>query len=146
MVNVGEKAPDFELKDQHEKMVKLSSFKGKKVLLAFFPFAFSPVCTTEHNCFRDDMNKFNVKGVEVMGISVDSTWSNKAFADSLGIDYPLLSDFGKEVAKMYGVLRKEGFSDRAYFLVDEKGMIKYKHVMASPGTRLDNKELLKAMG
>ena len=146
MVNAGDKAPDFELKDQNAEIVKLSSFKGKKVLLAFFPFAFSPVCTVELGCFKDDLEKFKEDGVDqILGISVDSAWSNKEFAKQLEVTYPLLSDFDKSAAKSYGVLRKEGFSERAYFLVDENGIIKYKHIMASPGTRLENAELLKAL-
>ena len=144
-MNVGDKAPDFELKDQNEKPVKLSDFSGKKVLIAFYPFAFSPVCADEFTCFKNDMSQFKNKNTEVVGISVDSTWSNKAFADQLGINYPLLSDFGKTVTKDYGVLREEGFSNRAYFVVDENGIIKFKHVMDNPGTKLNNDELLKAL-
>ena len=146
MANVGDKAPQFELKDQNQKNVTLGEYKGKKVLIAFYPFAFSPVCSDELTCFRNDLSHFADKGVEVLGISVDSTWSNKAFADSLGVSYPLLSDFGKEVSKQYGVLRPEGFADRAYFLVDEEGTVKFRHVMDSPGNRLDNAELMKAIG
>ena len=146
MANVGDKAPQFELKDQNQKNVTLGDYKGKKVLLAFYPFAFSPVCSDELTCFRNDLSHFVDKGVEVLGISVDSTWSNKAFADSLGVSYPLLSDFGKEVSKQYGVLRPEGFADRAYILVDEEGTVKFRHVMDSPGNRLDNAELMKAIG
>ena len=146
MTTIGEKAPDFEVKDQNGNPVKLSSFKGKKVLLAFFPSAFSPVCTDEMGCFQHDINQFKAKGVEVLCISVDSYWSNKAFAEKLGVNFPLLSDFSKDAAKNFGVLRAEGFSERAYFVVDEKGIIRFKHVMDSPGKKLDNKELLKALG
>lgn len=145
MVDVGDKAPDFALKDQNENEVKLGDFAGKKLLAAFFPFAFSPVCTEELGCFESDMEQFKVKGVAVIGVSVDSTWSNKAFADKLGVHYPLLSDFGKKASGAYGVLRTDGFSERAYFLVDENGIVKYKHVMDSPGNKLDNEALLKAI-
>ena len=143
MVNVGEKAPDAELKDVDGKSVSISGFAGKKVLLSFFPFAFSPVCTKEFGCFMDDMEKFGDKGVEVVGISVDSHWSNKAFADSLGVDIPLLSDFDKSASKAFGILRSEGFSERAYFLIDENGVVRYKHVMGNPAEKLDDDELLK---
>ena len=146
MTNIGEKAPDFELKDQNGNTVKLSNFKGKKVLLAFFPFAFSPVCTDEMGCFQNDLQQFKNKGVEIMGISVDSSWSNKVFAEKLGVNFPLLSDFSKEAAKNFGVLRAEGFSERAYFVVDEKGIIRFKQVMDSPGKKLDNAALLKTLG
>ncbi|MBI2173014.1 MAG: redoxin domain-containing protein [Candidatus Aenigmarchaeota archaeon] len=143
MVNVGEKAPDVELKNVDGKVVKLSTFRGKKVLLSFFPFAFSPVCTDEFGCFMDDMEKFKDRGVQVVGISVDSHWANKAFADSMDVDISLLSDFDKNAAKSFGVLRPEGFSERAYFLIDENGMVRYKHVMAKPSEKLDDEELLK---
>ena len=145
MVDVGEKAPDFALKDQNENEVTLGDYAGKKLLVSFFPFAFSPVCTEELGCFESDMEQFKAKGVAVVGISVDSTWSNKAFADKLGVNYPLLSDFGKEASKAFGVLREEGFSERAYFLIDEQGVVKYKHVMDSPAHKLDNEALLKAL-
>jgi peroxiredoxin len=145
MPKVGEKAPQFELQDQNQKPVKLSDFKGKKLLMAFYPFAFSPVCSDEFTCFRNDLSHFRQKGVEVVGISVDSTWANKAFADSLKVTYPLLSDFGKTASQAYGVLRPEGFANRAYFVVDEQGNITFQKVMDSPGVRLDNAELLKAL-
>ncbi len=143
MVNVGDLAPDFELKDGNQNVVKLSSFKGKKVLLAFFPFAFSPVCTGQLGCFQTDLAKFQEKGAQILGISVDSHWANNAFAKSLNLTFPLLSDFDKKACTAYGVLRADGFSERAYFLIDEKGRIKYKHVMPSTGQKLDEKELLK---
>jgi peroxiredoxin len=146
MANVGDKAPNFELQDQDQKTVTLGDYKGKKLLIAFYPFAFSPVCADEFTCFREDLSQFQGKGVEVVGISVDSPWSNQAFADSLGVKYPLLSDFGKKASADYGVLRQEGFADRAYILVDEEGTVKYRHVMDSPGNRLDNAELIKAIG
>lgn len=145
MVEVGSKAPEFTLKDQNEKDVSLADFAGKKVLLAFFPFAFSPVCTEELGCFESDMSQFTEKGINVLGISVDSTWSNKAFADQLGVNYPLLSDFAKECSKSYGLLREEGFSERAYIVVDEQGNVSFKHVMDSPANKLDNEELLKSL-
>lgn len=146
MVNVGEKAPKIEVKDTNGNPVQLSSFKGKKVLLAFFPFAFSPVCTDEMSCFQNDLQQFASKNTAVLAVSVDSHWSNKAFADKLGVNFPLLADFSKDAAKKFGVLRAEGFSERAYFVIDEQGIIRFKQVMDSPGKKLDNKELLKALG
>lgn len=145
MVAVNEQAPEFTLKDENNQDVRLSQFRGRNVLLAFFPFAFSPVCTTEHTCFENDMHEFSGLDVQVLGISVDSHWAQSAFKKSLGISFPLLSDFGKEAARSYGVLRSEGFSERAYFLVDKNGIIRYTHVMASPGTRLENSELIAAL-
>ncbi|MBI2583898.1 MAG: redoxin domain-containing protein [Candidatus Aenigmarchaeota archaeon] len=145
MAGIGDRAPDFELKDENDKPVSLRDYNGRKVLIAFFPFAFSPVCTDEFSCFQDDLERFAKEGVQILGISVDSHWSNKAFKDSLGISFPLLSDFNKEVSRKFGVLRKEGFSERAYFLVDESGFVRFKHIMDVPGKRLDNEELLAAI-
>ena len=145
MVNVGDTAPNFELKDQTGNMVSLASFKGKKVLLAFYPFAFSPPCTEELSCFRDDYSQFTATGASVLGISVDSHFANKAFAEHLKVTYPLLSDFSKEVCKSYGTLRPEGFSDRAYFVVDGQGKVVYKKVMETPPTMLTNQEVLSAL-
>ncbi|MBI2108509.1 peroxiredoxin [Candidatus Woesearchaeota archaeon] len=142
MVNVGDKAPDFKLKDQNQNEVSLSSFHGKNVLLAFYPFDFSPVCTTEFACFQDDLSELGNLGVQVLGISVDSHWSHKAFADKLGLKFPLLSDFGKEASKYYGVLRQEGFSERAYFLIDKHGIIKFRKVMPTLKERMENSDLI----
>ena len=142
MADVGQKAPVFTLKNQDQKEVALDNFK--KVLIAFFPFAFSPVCTNEMICFKDDLSQFRQTGTDIIGISVDSHWTQRAFANSLGVEYDLLSDFNKQVSKDYGVLRKEGFSERAYFVV-EKGIVKFKKVMENPATKIDDKELFNAL-
>src|SRR3989344_5575387 len=109
MVKIGEKAPLFTLKDQDQKDVSLEQFKGKKVLLAFFPFAFSPVCTNEMACFHNSLPQFQNKNVEILGISVDSHWTQKAFAEKSGIHIKLLSDFEKKTANEYGVLKRKDF-------------------------------------
>lgn len=145
MVNAGEKAPDFSMKDQHDNDVKLSDFHGKKVLLAFYVADWSPVCGPEMACFKDDMGELRDLGVDVIGVSVDSTWSHKAWAKHLGIDFPILSDFTRDVSRSYGLLRPEGFSERAYLLVDGTGKVIWKHVMAKPAEKLDNSEILKAL-
>ena len=93
-ISVGSPAPDFTLKDQSQAEVKLSDFKGKKnVVIVFYPLDWSPVCTNEHACFVNDMKKFEQLDAQVLGISVDSGWSHKAFAEKMGIKYPLLADF-----------------------------------------------------
>ncbi len=143
MVMVGEPAPDFILKDQSDKEVRMSDFRGKKVLLAFYVADWSPVCEPEMKCLHDDIGKLKEYGIEVIGISVDSLWSHKAWANHMGVDFSLLSDFSKNVTKNYGLLRPEGFSERAYILVDENGIIRWKHVMPVPGQRLENEEILK---
>ncbi len=145
MIDIGSPAPDFELKNQDGQPVKLSDYRGKRVLLAFYPFAFSSVCADEFSCIREDMSQFRNDTTEVLGISVDSHYAQKAFADSLGITHPLLSDFGKTATESYGVLRPEGFSERAYFVVDPEGTVAWKQVMPSPGERLENSELLAVL-
>lgn len=145
VVEVGEEAPDFTLVDQDVIERKLSDFRGKNVLLAFYPFDFSPVCTVEFGCFQDDLSELNEMNAQVLGVSVDSKYCHKEFAEKLGIKFPLLSDFGKEVCKLYGTLRPEGFSNRAYFLIDKHGVIKFKHIMPIPKDRLENGQIINAL-
>ncbi len=145
MVNIGEKAPDFTMKDQHDNDVRLSDFQGKKVLLAFYVADWSPVCGPEMACFKDDFAELQGLGVDIVGVSVDSIWSHKAWAKHLGIDFPILSDFTRDVSRSYGLLRPEGFSERAYLLVDEEGIVRWKHVMEKPAEKLDNSEIMKAI-
>ena len=145
MLKVGDKAPDFTLKDQNQKETSLDQFKGKNVLIAFYPFDFSPVCTDEFSCVQKDLEEFNDKNTQVLGISVDSHWSHKAFAEKLEISFSLLSDFSKEVCKKYDTLRKEGFSERAYFLIDREGIIKFMKFMPNPGVRMENEDLIKEL-
>ena len=145
MVNVGDKAPDFIMKDQHDKDVRLKDFHGKKVLLAFYVADWSPVCGPEMTCFKDDLGELKDHDIDVLGISVDSVWSHKAFAKHLDIDFSLLSDLKKDVSKMYGLLRQEGFCERAYLLIDENGVVRWKHVMPNPGDKLEADDILKAI-
>ena len=93
-IAVGQKAPEFTLQDQNKKEVKLSDFAGKKkVVLVFYPLDWSPTCTNEHACFVNDMRNFETLDAEVLGVSVDSVWSHKAYAEKMGIKYSLLADF-----------------------------------------------------
>lgn len=129
---VGEQAPDFVLKDQDGKEVRLSDFRGKRnVLLAFFPLAFTPVCSCQIPQYREDLQKFADTDTQILALSVDSVPAHKAWAESLGgIPYPVLSDFYPhgDVAKKYGVLREQGFSERALFVVDKQGKIAFAQV------------------
>ncbi len=128
---VGDVAPDFELPASGNRTVKLSEFRGKKnVLLAFYPFAFSPVCSLQLPGLQENLGKFQDLNTEVLGISVDSKHSSTAFAEHLHLDFPLVSDFNKEVTKAYGVLREGGFAERALFVIDKGGKIAYAHVNA----------------
>src|SRR6266566_1391270 len=99
-IAVGQTAPDFTLQNQDKKEVKLSDFAGKRnVVLLWYPLDWSPVCTSEHACFVNDMKKFETLNAEVLGVSVDSVWSHKAFADKMGIKYSLLADFHPRSAR-----------------------------------------------
>ena len=116
-IAVGQTAPEFTLKDQHQKEIKLSDFAGKQnVVLIFYPLDFSPICTNEHACFVNDMKQFEKLDAQVLGLSVDSLWAHKAFAEKLGITYPLLADFNPRgaVADKFGVyLAEKGITGRA---------------------------------
>jgi len=128
----GEMAPDFTLKDQNGQDVKLSDFRGKKnVFLAFFPLAFTPVCSCQIPSYRDEIKKFEDTNTQVMAISVDSVPAHKAWTEQMGgISYPVLADFYPhgDVSKKYGILREQGFSERALFLVDKQGKIAFSQV------------------
>jgi len=125
--SVGATAPDFTLKDQNQKDVKLSDFRGKKnVVIVFYPLDWSPVCTNEHVCFVNDMKRFEQLDAQVLGLSVDSVWSHKAFAEKMGIHYPLLADFQPRgaVADKFGVyLADRGITARAIAIVDRSGKV-----------------------
>jgi peroxiredoxin len=130
-LHVGDVAPDFELPASGNRIVKLSDFRGKKnVLLAFYPFAFSPVCSLQLPGLQQSLSEFQKFNTEVLGISVDSKHSSAAFAEHLHLDFPLLSDFNKDVTAAYGVLREGGFAERALFVIDKDGAVKYVHVNA----------------
>lgn len=126
-IAVGQAAPDFALKDQDQKEVKLSEFRGKNnVVLVFYPLDWSPTCTKEHACFVNDMKRFEQLKAQVLGISVDSVWSHKAYAEKMGIHYPLLADFHPRgaVAGRFGVyLEERGITGRAIAIVDRQGKV-----------------------
>jgi peroxiredoxin (alkyl hydroperoxide reductase subunit C) len=128
-LQVGEVAPDFELPASGGRMIKLSEYRGKKhVLLAFYPFAFSPVCSLQLPGLQANLDRFKQLNTAVLGISVDSKHSSAAFAEHLKLEFPLLSDFDKRVTKAYGVLREGGFAERALFVIDKDGQIAYSRV------------------
>jgi peroxiredoxin len=126
-LSVGAAAPDFSLKDQEQKEVKLSDFKGKKnVVIVFYPLDWSPICTNEHACFVNDLKSFEKLDAQVLGVSVDSVWSHKAFAQKMGISYPLLADFQPRgaMADKFGVyLADKGITGRAIAIIDRKGNV-----------------------
>jgi len=126
-IAVGGKAPDFALQNQDKKEVKLSDFAGKKnVVLVWYPLDWSPVCTNEHACFVNDMKQFETLDAEVLGVSVDSVWSHKAFAEKMGIRYSLLADFQPRgaMSEKYGMyLADKGFTGRAIAIVNKDGKV-----------------------
>ena len=130
-LQVGDTAPDFELPASGNQTIKLSDYRGKKnVLLAFYPFAFSPVCSLQLPGLQQQLGQFQSLNTEVLGISVDSKHSSAAFAEHLHLDFPLVSDFNKEITRAYGVLREGGFAERALFVIDRAGKIAYAHINA----------------
>jgi peroxiredoxin len=143
-IKVGATAPDFSLKDQDQKDVKLSDYKGKKnVVLAFYPLDWSPVCTTENKCLNDDFPKFQSASTEVLGISRDSVYSHKAWQEALGLKHRLLSDMSGDVAKKYGMWLDDKFiTKRATVVVDKQGTVQYVKVQEILTARDDNEILI----
>jgi peroxiredoxin (alkyl hydroperoxide reductase subunit C) len=145
---VGTEAPDFTLKDQNNQEVTLSSFRGdRSVLVVFYPFAFSSICTGELCAVRDDLGSFQNSDVQILAISVDHPFTLKAWADAQQFDFPLLADFwphGK-VAQDYGVFNaKAGFALRGTFLVDTAGTVRFAEVNG-PGEARDQEAWKKAL-
>jgi peroxiredoxin len=131
-VEVGQDAPDFELRNQHGTPVRLSSLRGRKnVVLVFYPLAFSGVCSGELYALRDDFPEVNRDDVELLTVSVDSTYAHRVWADRENFNFELLSDFWPHgaVAKLYGVFNeKAGHADRGTFIIDKSGVIRWKVV------------------
>lgn len=136
MIPVGEHAPDFTLRNQDGEKVSLSDYRGRKVMLVFYPGDFSPVCGDQFSIYQEVKPEIEEKGVELVGISVDSFLVHKAFQASLGIDTTLLSDFEPkgEVARAYdSYVEKFGFANRTLVLVDEDGAVAWTHESPNPG-------------
>jgi len=138
MPEIGEKAPDFEAVDTELKKVRLSDFRGKVVVLAFYPAAFTSVCTKEMCTFRDSMAKFNEMNAVVIGISVDPPFSNKAFKEQYKLNFIVVSDYNREIVKKYNVYWEfpalPGYilAKRSVFVVDKEGVIRYKWISDDP--------------
>ena len=143
MPAIGASAPDFTLASTSGENVTLSGLKGKNVLLAFFPLAFTGTCTREMCDISTDYSQFQALNAVVLPISVDSVPTLKEFKtkEKLGVD--LLSDFKREVSRQYGtLLEQHSFSNRAYVLIDKTGMVRWTFAEETPGTKRDNSELL----
>jgi len=152
VLRLGQKVPDFSLPDTAQKARSLAEFtKQGPVVLAFFPFAFSGVCDKEMCTFRDEFDVLQRVGVQLVGVSVDSSYSLKAFAHTYNLQFPLLSDFNKKVVKLYGVLQDpwvglgyKGVAKRAVMVVDRRGMLRYRWVTDVPTDEPPYAEVVKA--
>jgi peroxiredoxin len=153
VLRTGQKVPEFSLPDTEGAVRSLGEFTKKgAVVLAFFPFAFSGVCDKEMCTFRDGFAGLASTGTQVVGVSVDSTFTLKAFAQTYNLQFPLLSDFGKKVTKLYGVLQDKwvamgyrGVAKRSVFVIDQKGALRYKWVTDNPGNEPPYDEVMKAV-
>ncbi len=145
---VGTEAPDFTLKDQNNQEVALSSFRGERsVLVVFYPFAFSRICTSELCSVRDDLASFQNDDVQILAVSVDHPFTLKAWSDAQGYEFPLLADFWPHgaVAQAYGVFNEgAGFALRGTFLVDKSGIVQFAEVNG-PGEPRDQNGWRKAL-
>jgi len=136
MIAAGTPAPDFTLRDQDGEKVSLSDYRGRKLLLVFYPGDFSPVCGDQFSLYQEVKPEIAAKGIELVGISVDSFFAHKAFQEKLGFDTTLLSDFEPkgEVARAYGsYLDGLGFANRTLVLVDEDGTVAWTYESPNPG-------------
>jgi peroxiredoxin len=136
MIAVGEQAPDFSLRNQDGEKVSLSDYRGRRLMLVFYPGDFSPVCGDQFSIYQEVKPEIAEKGVELVGISVDSFFAHKAFQEKLGFDTTLLSDFEPkgEVARAYGsYVEKMGFANRTLVLVDEDGTVAWTYESPNPG-------------
>jgi peroxiredoxin len=128
---VGSQAPDFTLPNANAEPVSLSDFRGKNVVLVFYPLDWSPACSDQLSLYQSELLEFDKHDAVVIGISVDSLYSHGAWSAVRGITFPLLADFhpNGEVSRMYKVMRQtEGFSERALYIIDREGIIRYSHV------------------
>jgi glutaredoxin-dependent peroxiredoxin len=149
-VDVGTTAPDFTLPDQDRHHVTLSAERGRPVVLAFFPAAFSSVCTSELCTFRDSLAALNRANAVVWGISVDSPFALKAFQAEQKLSFPLLSDFNKEVIRLYDVynadmLGLKGIAKRAVFVVGADGVVRHREVLEDARNEPDYREVFRVL-
>lgn len=151
-LDVGSKAPDFTLTSQDRQPVTLSQLRGRPVVLAFFPAAFSSVCAKELCTFRDSLGRLNALpgGTEILGISVDTFFTLKAFQDQQQLTFPLLSDFNKQAIRDYGVFNEDmiglrGVAKRAVFVIDKDGVIRHREVLEDARSEPDYKKVFDAV-
>ncbi|MET8580587.1 peroxiredoxin [Streptomyces collinus] len=147
-IQVGDKAPDFELKDNHGRQVRLADYRGEKnVVLLFYPFAFTGVCTGELCELRDNLPQFADRDTQLLAVSNDSIHTLRVFAEQEGLEYPLLSDFWPHgnVSRAYGVFDEDkGCAVRGTFVIDKEGVVRWTVVNGLPDAR-DLNEYVKAL-
>jgi peroxiredoxin len=143
MIDPGAPAPDFSLRNQDGERVSLSHYRGRKLVLVFYPADFSPVCTDQLSVYQEVLPQINARGADLVGISVDSAWAHRAFREQLGIEIPLLADFHPkgEVSRAYGAyIEERGHPNRSLVLIDEQGIVRWVHASPSsaeiPGANL----------
>ena len=138
-IELGEKAPQFTLFNTDKKEVSLEDYKGRNVILLFFPQAFTSVCTKELCSMRDDISRYDKADAQVLGISVDSVFTLARFRVEQALNFPLLSDFNKETSRAYGalydnwILNMQGVSKRSAFVIDRQGILRYAEVLENAG-------------
>jgi glutaredoxin-dependent peroxiredoxin len=147
-VEVGQKPPEFQLPDHNKTIRSLKDFLDNKTILAFFPGAFTGGCTKEMCTFRDSMQTLTGLGGQVVGISVNDPFSNKAFAEANKLQFPLLSDYTRETVKKYGVFHEDfaglkGYvaAKRSIFVLDKNGIVRYRWISEDPGKQPDFEEI-----
>jgi peroxiredoxin len=150
VIDIGTSAPDFTLTNQDRQPVTLSGLRGKPVVLAFFPAAFSSVCTKELCTFQDSMARLNAADAQVFGISVDTFFTLKAFQTDQKLAFPLLSDFNKQVIRDYGVFNEDmvglkGIAKRAVFVIDKDGVVRHREVLEDARNEPDYEKVFGAL-
>lgn len=150
-IAVGQEAPSFKLFNSDKKPVGLEDFRGKKVLMLFFPLAFSSVCTAELCSIRDNIARYNEVDAEVVGVSVDSVYVLKKFKEDQQLNFMLISDFNKTLSRSFDVLYEtfgyemQGVSKRAAFIIDKEGIIRYSEECASPADLPDFEKIQEVL-
>lgn len=147
-IKVNQKAPEFTLVDTHFKPKRLSDFLDQNVVLAFYPGAFTSVCAKEMCTFRDSLARLNALNAQVIGISVNDPFTNKAFAEANQLTFPLLNDYNREVINTYGIVLKDfaglkGYiaAKRSVFIIDKRGVIRYIWISEDPGVEPNYSEI-----
>ncbi len=142
-IEIGKTAPDFSLFDTDKNKINLSDFKGKNILLLFFPLAFTSTCTKELCAVRDDISRYSNVNAQVIGISVDSVFALRKYKEDQQYNFPLLSDFNKEVSALYDslytdwILDMKGVSKRSAFIIDKNGIVQYAEILETAGDMPD---------